>query len=84
MFLTSAAYAKEVNFSFEHFLTQKDSIQGNLASKEWKKFKYFEQQLQSSTLSQKDQVRQLTGYARDSLQILRVKLVAIKVLNERN
>ena len=72
------------SFSFEEAIISTDSVQDSLSSREWKKFKSFEAQLQSSQLSKMDKENQLTGYARDSLNILRVKLVAIKVLEEKN
>ncbi|RIV73924.1 DNA-binding response regulator [Flagellimonas aequoris] len=71
-------------FSFEMAMVPTDSVQDSLSSREWKKFKSFEAQLQSSQLSKTDKENQLTGYARDSLNILRVKLVAMKVLEEKN
>jgi len=71
-------------FSFETEKVSTDSVQDSLSSREWKKFKSFEAQLQSSQLSKTDKENQLTGYARDSLNILRVKLVAMKVLEEKN
>lgn len=71
------------HFSFEKVIAVNDSVQDSLTSEEWKKFKSFEAKLQSSHLSQKEKENQLTGYARDSLNILRVKLVAVKVLEEK-
>lgn len=68
----------------ENVTSIQDSIHSELSSKEWKKFKYFEKALQVSSLSQKEKENRLSGYARDSLQILQVKLVAIKVLDEKN
>ncbi|MFC4218631.1 helix-turn-helix domain-containing protein [Flagellimonas marina] len=84
LFMVGHLHVEAKGFSFNDFTALQDSIHSELGSKEWKKFKYFEEQLQSSTLSQKEKEHQLTGYARDSLQILRVKLVAIKVLDEKN
>lgn len=84
IFLTSHVRAGGKIFSLDDLTSVQDSIHAELSSKEWKKFKYFEEQLQSSVLSQKEKEFQLTGYARDSLQILQVKLVAIKVLDEKN
>ncbi len=55
-----------------------------LSVKEWKKFKYFESQLEDSNFSKQKQAEQLTSYAKDSLKILTVKLVAIKVLDDKN
>lgn len=72
------------SFSFEKKMAVSDSVQDSLTSREWKKFKSFQAQLLSSQLSKVDKENQLTGYARDSLNILKVKLVAIKVLDEKN
>ena len=83
VFIASHLFAEGKRFSLEGFTALQDSIHAELGSKEWKKFKYFEEQLQSAALSQKEKEYQLTGYARDSLQILQVKLAAIKVLEEK-
>lgn len=84
LFFASDMYAGGKNYALEDSAILQDSIHAELSAKEWKKFKYFEEKLQSSALSKKEKQHQLTGYARDSLQILQVKLVAIKVLNEKN
>lgn len=83
LLLMGSLHAGE-SFSFETAMITTDSVQDSLSSREWKKFKSFEAQLQSSQLSKTDKENQLTGYARDSLNILRVKLVATKVLEEKN
>ncbi|TXK07613.1 response regulator transcription factor [Flagellimonas aequoris] len=83
LLLMGSLHAGE-RFSFEMAMVPTDSVQDSLSSREWKKFKSFEAQLQSSQLSKTDKENQLTGYARDSLNILRVKLVAMKVLEEKN
>lgn len=80
----SLTYAKEAKFSLEQLGAQKDSVYDGLSIQEWKKFKYFEDQLEASTLSAKEKESQLAGYARDSLNILKVKLFAIKVLDQKN
>ncbi|NAY92337.1 hypothetical protein GTQ34_10435 [Muricauda sp. JGD-17] len=80
----ASLHAGERSFSFEDFLAQENYVDDELTSQEWKKFKYFEDQLESSPLSKEEKESRLTGYAKDSIQILKVKLVAIKVLNERN
>ncbi|MCR9227020.1 MAG: LuxR C-terminal-related transcriptional regulator, partial [Flavobacteriaceae bacterium] len=71
-------------FSLDTMQSEKDSVSNGLTSLEWKKFKKFEAILQASDLTKHEEESQLTGYARDSLRILEVKLVAIKVLNEKN
>jgi DNA-binding CsgD family transcriptional regulator len=80
----SSSYAKESKFSLEQLEVEKDSLSDGLSAQEWKKFKYFEDQLEASTLSANEKESQLAGYARDSLNILKVKLVAIKVLDQKN
>lgn len=70
-------------FSLDDFLAQNDSVYDNLTSEEWKKFKDIEEQLQSSKRPRGEKENQLTAYARDSLNILKVKLAAVKVLEER-
>ncbi len=82
LLLMGSLHAGE-SFSFETEKVPSDSVQDSLSSREWKKFKSFEAKLQSSQLSRTDKENQLTDYARDSLNILRVKLVAIKVLEEK-
>tara|TARA_E500000318_G_scaffold74686_1_gene69291 strand:+ start:5354 stop:6034 length:681 start_codon:yes stop_codon:yes gene_type:complete len=72
------------NFSLEKVFLQTDSLDSGLTSMEWKKFKKFEQVLHDSGLTENEQEEQLTVYARDSLKILEVKLIAIKVLEEKS
>lgn len=72
------------NFSLEKVFLQTDSLDSGLTSMEWKKFKKFEQVLYDSGLTENEQEEQLTVYARDSLKILEVKLIAIKVLEEKS
>ena len=68
----------------EKVFLQTDSLNSGLTSMEWKKFKKFEQVLYDSGLTENEQEEQLTVYARDSLKILEVKLIAIKVLEEKS
>lgn len=68
----------------EKVFLQTDSLDSGLTSMEWKKFKKFEQVLHDSGLTKNEQEEQLTVYARDSLKILEVKLIAIKVLEEKS
>ncbi|MEQ5792575.1 response regulator transcription factor [Muricauda sp. NFXS6] len=81
--LTASTYAGS-NFSLEKVLLQGDSIDQGLTSKEWKKFKKFEALIHASALTENEKEKKLTGYARDSLRILEVKLTAIKVLDEKS
>ena len=54
-----------------------------LTIKEWKKFKYFEGQLEHSETNQGSKAQSLKNYTRDSLKILTVKLIAIKILDDK-
>lgn len=76
------SYAGE-SFSVSNLPFEPDSSVTGLNSLELKKFKKFEELLRASELSGNERARQLTGYARDSLKILQVKLIAIKVLDEK-
>lgn len=57
---------------------------GNLEINEWKKLKYFETRLNAQTSVQEVQQSEFRDYARDSIKILRVKLLALKILEDRN
>ena len=80
---TTSLYARE-NFSLEKVFLQTDSLDSGLTSIEWKKFKKFEQVLHTSGLTESEKEEQSKVYARDSLKILKVKLIAIKVLEEKS
>jgi len=56
---------------------------GELEIREWKKLKFFESQLKSSKVSQDRKNLELRSYAKDSLKILKVKLVAVKILDSK-
>ena len=53
------------------------------ADKEWQRMRRFEQQLFQSQLDKKEETVQLTNYAKDSLQILMVKLIGVWQLEEK-
>ncbi|MCK0161781.1 response regulator transcription factor [Allomuricauda sp. F6463D] len=72
------------SFSFNKSTAKMDSIHSGLSSLEWRKFKKFEEALLAAELSERESENELTVYARDSLKILKVKLMAIKVLEEKN
>ncbi len=55
----------------------------DLSLSEWKRFKSFEKKLALTQLSPPHQEDQLLAYTRDSLQILGVKLMAVKLLEEK-
>lgn len=55
----------------------------SLSSQEWKRFEFFSKQLDSATSTQNQKESKLKAYTRDSLKVLEVKLMAIKVLDER-
>lgn len=62
-----------------------DSLVNSSQSEEWEKFKSFENQLFESD-HEKEQLKsqKLQAYIKDSLQILNVKLMAIKYLDEQH
>lgn len=63
-----------------------DHVTSNKADLEWQKLKKFESQYESS-IAQLDTSKYLLetkGYVKDSLQILLVKLISIKNLNDKN
>ena len=55
----------------------------SLSSQEWKRFEFFSKQLDSASSTQNQKESKLKAYTRDSLKVLEVKLMAIKVLDER-
>ena len=59
-----------------------DEIYKELSHSEWKKFKSFERKL-ALEKEVKSKEKQLLSYARDSIQILGVKLMAVKLLDEK-
>ena len=56
----------------------------NLADKEWKRLRDFEQKLQQSNTKRVEDIRQTKGYIKDSLRILIVKLIGIQQLEDKN
>ena len=54
-----------------------------LSLTEWKKFKRFEKKLKQVESASSENSQQLRSYAKDSIQILGVKLMAIKLLDEK-
>lgn len=54
-----------------------------MTAQEWKRFRHFSTQLDSSLATQQNKETKLIAYTKDSLQILEVKLMAIKLLDER-
>ncbi len=56
----------------------------NLADKEWKKFQEFESQLDDSQIDEQQEATQMKSYAKDSLRILIVKLIGIKLLDDKH
>ena len=67
----------------ENSLSDAAFVDSNPAYREWKRFQRFEEQLFESKLTKGEQYEQFKGFARDSLQILTVKLIATKRLEER-
>ena len=63
--------------------TLKDSGFTEMSASEWKKFRDFEKKLALTPLIPSQQEDQLRAYTRDSLRILEVKLMAVKLLEEK-
>jgi DNA-binding CsgD family transcriptional regulator len=55
----------------------------NQADKEWQKLKIFKNRLDTSKFNQKKYLNEIRIYSKDSLQILAVKLLSIKELNNK-
>ncbi len=55
----------------------------SLSFQEWKRFAYFSKQLDNAASTKVQKETELKAYTRDSLKILEVKLMAIKVLDNR-
>jgi len=55
----------------------------NLTDKEWQKLKVFKNQFEISKSNQKKYLNEIRIYSKDSLQILAVKLLSIKELNNK-
>ncbi len=64
--------------------TVTDTVQGELTAQEWKRFERFEKDLRQSETSQQEKASLLKNYTRDSLKILEVKLMAVKLLEAKN
>ena len=62
---------------------EKQQKYDDLSLIEWKKFKRFETKLNLNEISSLRKSNQLRSYAKDSIQILGVKLMAIKLLDEK-
>jgi DNA-binding CsgD family transcriptional regulator len=84
------------NTSQEFILSNNDSIffpknnipfaifkNTNHTDKEWQKLKYFKNRLDTSKFNQKKYLNQIRVYSKDSLQILAVKLLSIKELDNK-
>ncbi|MEM9075679.1 MAG: LuxR C-terminal-related transcriptional regulator [Bacteroidota bacterium] len=63
--------------------TSQSEAYDDLSLSEWKKFKRFETKLKLTESSTSSSNSELRSYARDSIQILGVKLMAIKLLDEK-
>jgi len=55
----------------------------NQTDKEWQKLKFFKNRLDTSKFNQKKYLNEIRIYSKDSLQILAVKLLSIKELNNK-
>ncbi len=69
----------------DSILKQSDSLfqTSELSLSEWKRFKRFTEKLELTTTQNDTAQQRLKAYTRDSLQILEVKLIALKVLQSK-
>ena len=79
--LFSPALVAQTNSTSSLISGYSDEAYKELSLTEWKKFKSFENRLTKG--SQQNKALQLRGYVRDSIQILGVKLMAVKLLDEK-
>ena len=75
--------SQEHNIDADEEMLPNKTYTSDLISKERQKFKDFETKLKRSKKAPLEKQNQLKSYTRDSLQILTVKLFAIKVLDEK-
>ncbi|MGD1945303.1 MAG: response regulator transcription factor [Croceivirga sp.] len=80
LFFSFSLYSQKAESAIPVFGFE-DEIYKELSLKEWKKFKAFEEKL--GDINKAGVSNQLKGFVRDSIQILGVKLMATKLLNER-
>lgn len=80
----SSLNAQNESSSSTVILEFKDETYKELTRSEWKKFKSFEQKLTLTKKPKFNQDDRLRSYAKDSIQILGVKLMATKLLEEKN
>lgn len=78
--VSTSAFAQTLD-SISLVSERPDKAYKELSLKEWKKFKNFEQKV--TKRSEEESILQLRGYVRDSIQILGVKLMAVRLLNEK-
>ncbi|WP_350290464.1 helix-turn-helix transcriptional regulator [uncultured Croceitalea sp.] len=83
LFISSSLTAQDETDSSTLILEFKDESYKELTLSEWKKFKNLEKKLSLIKKPKTNQELQLRGYVRDSIQILGVKLMAVKLLEER-
>ncbi|MEM9361100.1 MAG: LuxR C-terminal-related transcriptional regulator [Bacteroidota bacterium] len=79
---TLVSFGQNENLS-NAFNDNESEVYNELSLSEWKRFKRFEKKLKLSESSFAGSEKALRSYARDSLQILGVKLMAIKLLDEK-
>jgi len=82
LLLVSGSPIQEHNSSDRH-KTVSDTLYDAL-TEEWMQFQSFEKKLRLAETSQPKKDSELKNYTRDSLKILEVKLMAIKLLEDRN
>ena len=81
--LPSTALGQQENKAWSATDTLADPSYKELSHSEWKKFKSFEKKLAVKPFDESSKGDLLRSYARDSIRILGVKLMAVKLLEER-
>ncbi|WP_299535212.1 helix-turn-helix transcriptional regulator [Ulvibacterium sp.] len=84
LWATVNLYAQADTLYLDNRSVQTKDDYGNLEIREWKKLKYFEAQLNTPTSTQEGTESEFRDYARDSIRILKVKLLAIQILDSKN
>lgn len=83
LFLISSLAIAQDQTDSRAVLGPDDIVHGQSSVLEWEKFKRFERQLASAQKPEPDKDGELRDYARDSLRILGVKLMAMRFLEEK-
>ncbi len=83
LFTMFSAIGQETDVDVRANLGGSDTY-AELSLSEWKRFKNFERKLEMGKSPSLEESKELRSYAKDSLQILEVKLLAIKLLDKKS